>query len=89
MNDIWIRSQYSAEELDGKSVEIKRERHNAIATFDVKSNGTGLLSIVVKITDTVREGLEWTDHRRPLPQEEADLIQPHPDQTVAAFLLVY
>jgi hypothetical protein len=88
METNWIHSKWKKDDLDGKTVETKRASHSVIAMFIVKSDDTGLLSIVVRkdeqVTPASRE-----QRNRVLQQEEAELIQGHPNPSVAVFLLAY
>jgi hypothetical protein len=89
-NDIWLKSRWTVEQLDRKSIEVSIPYHQA--RFEgrgellAKENPEGLLAVVLRLV--VQETM--ADKRPidiPLGQAELEHIQPHPQQPNVAFRL--
>src|SRR5437773_500921 len=92
MEIIWVKSKWTVEDLDHKTVEFRLPFKNGIVhglgEFWVRHNPQGMLAVEV-VTD--QQGRNWAERvqtRYFLPQIAVDRIDRHPDPSVAAFRLV-
>jgi hypothetical protein len=88
--EIWVKSKWSMEELDRKSVEYSIPRESkplhGIGEFLVKRNPEGLLAVDI-CTFGQQTPAEINEKRYHLPQPAVDRIEKHPDQSIAHFRL--
>ena len=92
MDTIWTKSKWSYDDLNDKTVEFRIPARggmvHGLGRFLVRRNPDGLLA---GDATTDIEGRDWAERiftRYHLPQVAVDRIERHPDQSVAAFLLV-
>ncbi len=89
---IWTKSPWTYKDLDQKSVEFKihvnKRWIHGIGKFVVSQNQRGWLSVGIEKVSP-KSSSSRVVHLFPIPQDGVDMIEKHPDQTVAHFRLFY
>ena len=92
METIWVKSKWSLEELDRKTVEFRMPIRNGtiqgIGEFWVRPNPQGMVAIDIVTDENGRNWAERVQTRYHLPQVAVERIERHPDSSVAPFRLV-
>ena len=88
----WVRSQWSREDLDGKTVEFRLPIQNGFAQgigqFVVRKNPDGMLAVDVETDEQGRHWAERIQIRYHLQQTAVERISRHQDKSRAEFSLI-
>ena len=92
LKPIWTKSKWQKSEIEGKSVEFRltsgATETRGVGKFVVGGpNPKGLLFVQIELILPGRHHTELLQVRYYLPQGYVDLIQKHPDSTIADFLV--
>ena len=90
MEDIWTKSKWTREQLNGRKVEFQFPTcygtiHD-IGKFSVHRNPEGLLAVDI-VVDVMMGIGKWEPYRIHVPQSGVRRIEKHRDQLIARFRL--
>jgi hypothetical protein len=90
-SEFWIQTNFTITEIDGKKVVFEFTTPDkfipGIGTFRALQRPTGEMHIDIVVTTSASQ-YELIDRIFTLKQQMADLIQKHPDPSIAEFRLI-
>ena len=89
MKSTWINSKWSASDLDGESVEFRLhpDMPVLVGKFMVYGNDGDEIAVEI-IWETPTSPSSWIQHRYVIESSIDNLLQEHPDQSVAHYRLI-